>query len=122
MQRVPGLLGQINRIDLLSGARSENGQSDHDEGGSMKKNTPEQSRKIQNLMAALRREKQKPNERAFPKFIPGMTGGDYIRRYNALNCGQYRTRITLDFLPDTLVNPSPVYDPLILLCTEETIE
>jgi len=85
----------------------------------MKKNTPEQSRKIKNLMAALRREKQKPNERAFPKFTPGMTGGDYIRRYNALNCGQYCTRITLDFLPDTLVNPSPVYDPLAPVVTQE---
>ena len=88
----------------------------------MKTNTPEQKAKISKFMAALRREKQKPNERVFPKFIPGMTGGEYIRRYNALNCGQYRTRITLDFLPDTLANPSPVYDPLTFLCIEETTE
>lgn len=81
-----------------------------------------QKTKIQALMAGLRREKRSPEKRVYPKFVPGMTGGEYVRKYNALNCGQYRTRVTLDFLPDTLANPSPVYDPTIPLCFEEVSE
>jgi hypothetical protein len=82
----------------------------------------DQKTKIRALMAGLRREKRSPEKRVYPKFVPGMTGGEYVRKYNALNCGQYRTRITLDFLPDTLANLSPVYDPTIPLCFEEVSE
>ena len=81
--------------------------------------TPEQKTKISRYMAALRREQRKPEARVFPKYFPGMTAGDYVRRYNALNCGQYRTRITLDFTPESMASESRTYDPLTPLCLEE---
>lgn len=88
----------------------------------MKTPTPEQKLKIRRLMDSIRREQRKPEARVFPRYFVGMTAGDYVRRYNALNCGQYRTRITLDFDPETLCSESSTYDPLTPLCLEETIE
>jgi hypothetical protein len=82
-------------------------------------NTPEQKKRIQAFMAALRREQRKPEARAFPKFIPGMTTGDYIRRFNALNGNTYCPRITLDFESETLAREAAFYDPLTPLCLEE---
>jgi len=81
--------------------------------------TPDQKIKIRRMMDNLRREKRKPEARVFPKLIPGMTTGDYIRRFNALNCGQYRTRITLEFESEALAREAAFYDPLIPLCLEE---
>lgn len=74
---------------------------------------------VRRLMDSIRREQRKPEARLFPKYFPGMTAGEYVRRYNALNCGQYRTRITLDFDPETLASESSTYDPLTPLCLEE---
>jgi len=84
-----------------------------------KKSTPEQKAKIRQFMATRRHEMRKPETRVFPRYTPGMTAGDYIRRYNALNCGQYQKRITLDFIPETLASESRTYDPLAPLCIEE---
>lgn len=84
--------------------------------------TPDQKTKIRRLMDNRRRQLRTLDARVFPKYFPGMTAGEYVRRYNALNCDQYRTRITLDFDPETLTSESSTYDPLTLLCTEEVTE
>lgn len=81
--------------------------------------TPEQKAKLRRFKDNRRRELTKPEARVFPKYFPGMTAGDYVRRYNALNCGQYRTRITLDFTPESMASESRTYDPLTPLCLEE---
>lgn len=84
----------------------------------MKTATPDQKLKIRRMMDARRREQRKPEARIFPKYSPGMTAGDYVRRYNALNCGNYRTRVTLEFIPETLISESSTYDPLTPLFFE----
>lgn len=81
--------------------------------------TPDQKSKIRRFMANIRRKQCKPEARVFPCYFPGMTAGEYVRRYNALNCGPYHQRITLDFDPETLASESSTYDPLTPLCIEE---
>lgn len=78
-----------------------------------------QKAQISKLMAALRREKRTPVKRVYPKYAPGMTAGEYVRRFNALNAGTYQGRATLDFDPDTLARESSTYDPLTPLVVEE---
>lgn len=85
----------------------------------MKTPTPDQKIKIRRMMDNLRREKRKPDLRTFPKYFPGMTAADYIRRYNALNGNSYVPRVTLEFITDSIITESRTYDPLTPLCLEE---
>lgn len=82
-----------------------------------------QKAQISKLMATLRREKRTPPKRKYPKYSPGMTAGEYVRRYNALNAlnaGKYE--VTLDFDPETLARESSTYDPLTPVVTEGVTE
>lgn len=85
----------------------------------MAKPTPEQKAAISRFMATRRRELRKPENRSFPRYFPGMTAGEYIRRFNAMNGHAYQNRCTLDFIPETLASESRTYDPLIPLCMED---
>lgn len=85
----------------------------------MKTTTPEQKKTISRYMAALRREQRKPEARVFPKWHPRMSTFDYIERYNVLNRGQYRQKITLDFDVNSLSLEPAQYDPMIPLRLEE---
>lgn len=78
--------------------------------------------KISNFMTNRRRQLRSLEARKFPPYFLGMTAGDYVRRYNALNASSYQPRITLDFTPESLAEPSHGYDPLEPLCTEEAID
>lgn len=83
-------------------------------------NTPDQKKKIAAYMAALRREKRTPPTRFYPKFIPGMTTGDYIRRYRGMNPqAEQQGLIFRDYDPDTLAREAAFYDPVTPLCLEE---
>lgn len=84
----------------------------------------DQKTQISKLMAELRREKRTPPKREYPKYSPGMTAGEYVRRYNALNVGKHddSRRVTLDFDPDTLARESSTYDPLTPVVTEGVTE
>jgi len=81
-----------------------------------------QKAQISKLMAALRREKRTPPKREYPKYFKGMTAGEYVRRYNALNAGKYQKQVTLDFDPETLTRESSTYDPLTPVVTEGVID
>lgn len=81
--------------------------------------TPDQKSALRRFKDNRRRELAKLEARVFPKYFPGMTAGDYVRRFNEINCRPYQKRVTLDFIPETLASESRTYDPLTPLCLEE---
>lgn len=81
--------------------------------------TPDQKSALRRFKDNRRRELTKPEARVFPKWHPRMSTRDYIERYNVINRDQYQTRVTLDFIPESLSLEPAQYNPLTPLCFEE---
>ena len=71
-----------------------------------KPSTPEQKRKIKNLMRRIREQQQQPRawciDRVFPDFAPGMSTEAYIKRY--------RYALPMSITP-SMRGPAPMLDP-----------
>ena len=68
------------------------------------------------LLAALRRQKR-TIRRSYPKYAPGMTAAEYIRRFTALNITNQIN--LLPFQIDTITGASHTYDPSFPEVVEE---
>lgn len=78
--------------------------------------SPDTKKQIQKLMADLRREKR-TIKRSYPKYTPGMTAAEYIRRFQALN--NYNQLALLPFQIETTIGASHTYDPSFPEVVEE---
>jgi hypothetical protein len=80
--------------------------------------SPDTKKKIQKLMADLRREKR-TIKRSYPKYEPGMTAAEYIRQYEARN--NHNQLLLLPFQIETTIGESHTYDPSFPEVVEEKV-